>query len=70
MIDTIREPYLPFTVSLLTAPGLEELAPFVREQRAIDGKATAYVCQNFACHSPITDPTDLANTIKNPAANT
>jgi len=25
----------------------------------IDGKATAYVCRNFACDTPTTDPASL-----------
>jgi uncharacterized protein YyaL (SSP411 family) len=26
----------------------------------IDGKPTAYVCQNYACQLPVTTPEDLA----------
>jgi hypothetical protein len=26
----------------------------------LSGKSTVYVCQNFTCHAPITDPADLA----------
>jgi uncharacterized protein YyaL (SSP411 family) len=31
------------------------IAPYTKEQTAIDGKATAYVCRNFACQLPTTD---------------
>ena len=33
-----------------------ELAPFTEYQVAQDGKATAYVCLDHACHAPTTDP--------------
>ena len=28
---------------------IEQLVPFIKEQNSIDGKATAYVCENYAC---------------------
>lgn len=30
--------------------------PIVKGKKAIDGKATAYVCENFTCELPTTDP--------------
>jgi uncharacterized protein YyaL (SSP411 family) len=27
--------------------------------KAIDGKASAYVCENFACQAPVTDQVSL-----------
>jgi len=27
----------------------------------VDGKSTAYVCENFACQAPVTDPDALRN---------
>jgi len=37
-----------------------ELPPLLRDRPAQDGKPTAYVCENFACQAPVTDPSDLA----------
>jgi hypothetical protein len=61
MISKLRRPFLPRKVVLLRAPGPEgaeisALAPYVAQQTAIEGMATAYVCQNFACQAPTTDP--------------
>jgi hypothetical protein len=41
----LRERFLPYTAVLADRPGFG----------AVDGKATAYVCENFACQLPTTD---------------
>jgi len=33
--------------------------PFLAEMRPIDGRAAAYVCENFTCQQPVTDPAAL-----------
>jgi uncharacterized protein len=55
--------YLPRRVLLLAGGGAAELAqqvPALRGMNLIDGRSTAYVCRNFACEWPITDPDVLA----------
>ena len=42
-------------VSSISAEKLEA----IREMKMIDGKATAYVCENFTCRAPVTDARDL-----------
>ncbi len=56
--------YLPFAVRLRVTPGdgqatLAERLPFVGAMREIDGRPTAYVCSNFTCQEPVTDPARL-----------
>lgn len=34
---------------------IEDLAPSIAEQGLQNGKATAYVCENYACREPVTD---------------
>lgn len=68
MLKAIRSRFMPETVVAFNPDGgtgtdLEKLAPFLREQRSIDGKATAYVCQNYACQAPTTDYRQFINTI-------
>jgi uncharacterized protein YyaL (SSP411 family) len=64
MLQTVRGRYLPNTVVLHRplgdAPAIAEVAPFTRAQRPQDGQATAYVCRNFQCDAPVTDPSALA----------
>ncbi len=36
-----------------------ESSPWMAERRAVDGRATAYVCEDFACQAPVTDASAL-----------
>jgi hypothetical protein len=56
----VQEHFMPRTVVLLHESGksgkdIEKIAAFVENQIAIDGQATAYVCENFVCKKPVTD---------------
>jgi uncharacterized protein YyaL (SSP411 family) len=57
--------YLPFSVTVFVEPGESQAAiagrlPFVGSMTLRDGRATAYVCRDFACRQPVTDPAGLA----------
>ncbi len=39
----------------LEAKEIISLVPFLAQQKAIDGKTTLYVCENYACKIPLTD---------------
>ncbi|MHC4548331.1 MAG: thioredoxin domain-containing protein [Planctomycetota bacterium] len=49
----------PNRVLALVTPGLERLLPPARGKTPVDGKPAAYVCRNFTCDAPTTDPADL-----------
>lgn len=53
-------PFQPNKVVLHRPPGerpaVVTIAPYALEQRPLGGKATAYVCTNFLCRLPVTDP--------------
>ncbi len=56
--------YLPFAARLVVTPGeaqarLAERVPFIGAMRQVDGKPTAYVCADFACREPVTEPARL-----------
>jgi uncharacterized protein YyaL (SSP411 family) len=40
-------------------PKIEKIAEYTKNYRAIEGKATAYVCSNFSCKKPTTDPQEM-----------
>ncbi|MFX1492134.1 MAG: thioredoxin domain-containing protein [Promethearchaeota archaeon] len=60
MVKTINNQFLPNTVTLLIPTDdngevLMKLAPFTKDYKPIDGKATAFVCANHVCQRPTTD---------------
>jgi uncharacterized protein YyaL (SSP411 family) len=64
LVTEIRSRFLPQAVTLLVPAGasgdpIRELAPFTQNHEPVDGKAAAYVCRNFACKLPTTDPGEL-----------
>ena len=60
MLKALREEFIPNKVVLFrdssqSSPEIIKIADFVKRQSSIDGKATAYICLNYACKSPTTD---------------
>lgn len=60
MIELVNKTFLPYTVTIVknmdvNNKELEEIIPHIEKQNMVDDKATAYICKNFACKSPITD---------------
>ena len=51
---------LLLVVSPASRPALERLAPFAAGLTPRDGRATAYVCVDYACRLPTTDPAAFA----------
>jgi len=47
--------FLPNAIAMRADPQI----PRSREMRAVNGRAAAYVCENFTCQAPVTDPREL-----------
>ncbi len=63
--------YLPNKVVVLAESAGEdaEFIPLLRERGFVDGKPTAYVCENFTCQKPVTTAEDLRGQLSNKAVN-
>jgi uncharacterized protein YyaL (SSP411 family) len=64
MIRALMRRFVPNKVVLLRPDGEEDraivrIAPFAAEQTSLDGRATAYVCENYACKLPTTDVEEM-----------
>ncbi len=62
LLNTVYSRYLPNKVVAGRAPDDEEaarLTPLLAERPMRDGRATAYVCEGYACQSPTTEPEEL-----------
>jgi uncharacterized protein YyaL (SSP411 family) len=59
MLRAVESLYIPNKVVLLRPAENDPiltLAPYLEANTSRDGKATAYVCRNYACQAPVTDP--------------
>jgi uncharacterized protein YyaL (SSP411 family) len=62
----VADRYRPFTTVVPVVPGawqerLARLMPVVAALRMVDDRPTAYVCRDFACAPPLTDPAALTD---------
>ncbi len=65
LLDVCNVGYRPHQVVALGAPDSEaSAAPLLQNRNQIEGRATAYVCVDFACRSPVTDPAALRTLLK------
>jgi len=65
LLRTVRRRYLPNKVVLLADGGagqkwLAEHIDALDQMKPVHGRAAAYVCRNFACKLPVTEPGELA----------
>ena len=69
LLGEVRRHFLPKTI-LLLADGdegqkyLGEKNEAIRAMSSVKGKSAAYVCQNFTCKAPVTDPKYLAELLE------
>jgi hypothetical protein len=61
LLAVVRAGFRPGTVIALagSSAAAASAVPLLRDRPMIDGRATAYVCQGFACLRPTTSPADL-----------
>ena len=69
LVTEVHRHFLPTTI-LLLADGAEgqkylgEKLEAIRAMSMVDGKPAAYVCENFTCKAPVTDPKELAGLLR------
>jgi uncharacterized protein len=69
LLKEVNRHFLPKTVLFLADSAeaqkyLGEKNEAIRAMSAIEGKSAAYVCENFSCKAPVTDPKQLAELLK------
>ena len=71
MVETIHRAFLPNRV-LMHCGGSEDakrlaaLAPFIADLQPNDKEPKVYICENYACRSPITNPDELRQALGSP----
>jgi len=61
LLEPLQKRFLPratvlFCPAVEGSPPILELAPYARAMTTVEGRPTAYVCSQFHCESPTTDP--------------
>ena len=59
LLAVARASYAPYRVVALGRPGSDPVVPLLAGRQARDGRPAVYVCRNFACQAPVSDPNDL-----------
>jgi uncharacterized protein YyaL (SSP411 family) len=64
LLDVVRDGFRPFQVVAAGSESEEAPLPLLENRPPIDGKGTAYVCRQFACQAPVTEPRELAQQLE------
>jgi uncharacterized protein len=57
--EVARAALAPFDPNAVVAFGPSEEVPLLQGKQLVDGRPAVYVCENFACQAPVTDPAAL-----------
>jgi len=58
--QAVAEHYLPNRLIASTTPGVPSSLPMLAGKHLVRGKAALYICRNFTCLEPMTDPAAVA----------
>ncbi len=69
MLNAVRSGFIPNKVVIFKDNDekkcdISRIARFTKDQKSINGKATAYVCLNYSCKTPTTDIAEMMELIK------
>ncbi len=68
LLDVINSFYLPNKILIVHRPGSKSFLcdhiPVLGTVVLKDGKATAYVCENYTCTAPVNGPKELKKILK------
>jgi len=64
LIDALRGSYIPNNIVVFRPEGegsrdIDAICPRLQSYHSLNGRATAYVCSNFACSHPTSDPKEM-----------
>jgi uncharacterized protein YyaL (SSP411 family) len=67
LLNIVRDGYRPFQVVALGAPGTNQAAiPLLQDRGLVNGQAAAFVCRNLTCQAPVTEAEGLRTLLAQP----
>jgi hypothetical protein len=65
-LKTLNQRFQPYAVTIVVndAARLAPLIPAIEQMKELDGRPTAYVCENFACQLPTHDVSKFDELLK------
>jgi aryl-alcohol dehydrogenase-like predicted oxidoreductase len=62
--EAVARCYLPNRVVATGFPGQPSSLPLIKDRPAVSGKPTLYICRNYTCRQPITDPRSVEEALQ------
>ena len=63
----VADQYLPNRIVATAAPGKPSSLPLLEGKQPVDGHPALYICRNFSCRQPITDPRAISDALQTSA---
>ncbi len=60
----VADVYLPNRIVATGTSGTSSELPLLKNKQAVEGKPALYVCRNFSCQQPVTDPQLVAQSLR------
>ena len=65
--QAVAEQYLPNRIVAAAAPGTPSSLPLLAGKQLVEGKPALYICRNFSCRQPVTDPRSVSDSLQTSA---
>ncbi|MBH0189579.1 MAG: hypothetical protein HP493_12300 [Nitrospira sp.] len=63
----VADQYLPNRIIATAAPGTPSSLPLLEGKQPVDGQPALYICRNFSCRQPITNPLAISDALQTSA---
>ncbi|MBH0181856.1 MAG: hypothetical protein HP490_09320, partial [Nitrospira sp.] len=63
----VADQYLPNRIIATATPGKPSSLPILEGKQPVDGQPALYICRNFSCRQPITDPRAIPDALQTKA---
>ncbi len=62
--QAVAETYLPNRIVAISTPGLPSSLPLLKDKQPVAGRPALYICRNFSCQQPVTEPRSVSDALQ------